>query len=499
MKIIKNIVPILVQHYYMFGGSKCCPNNETIAKEKQTEIVNEEYKKKEENKKIEEEDIKNKFNENLRKINEVKNKEKTDEQINNLAKNTINNNFEQPKGDKTCDDIISKFQNEEKEENDIPTTENNTYKHIKDEFTEDPKIGLENIGATCYMNATLQCFSHISKFVEYFKYRNNPKFDDKNSLSYSFKLLIDNLWSKDSTRKYYSPYDFKQKISDMNPLFQGVAANDSKDLVNFIIMTLHEELNNPISYDVPNSIFLDQRDWSLMFNAFINQFTNQNRSKISDLFYGVNCSITQCCNCRTQLYNYQTYFFLVFPLEEVRKYNISMYNNLNPYYNNQYYNYYYNQQMLNNINNNTVTIYDCFNYDRKINTMSDSNQMYCNYCKNTCPANMMTTLTTGPEILILLLNRGKGIEFPVKVLFNEILDLTNYIQYNNLGAKYKLIGVITHLGGNGMDGHFIAYCKDPITGKWNKFNDGIVSEVTDFQGEVINLGMPYLLFYEKIK
>ena len=29
----------------------------------------------------------------------------------------------------------------------------------------------------------------------------------------------------------------------MNPLFKGVAANDAKDLVNFIIMTLHEELN----------------------------------------------------------------------------------------------------------------------------------------------------------------------------------------------------------------------------------------------------------------
>ena len=29
----------------------------------------------------------------------------------------------------------------------------------------------------------------------------------------------------------------------MNPLFNGIAANDAKDLVNFIIMQLHDELN----------------------------------------------------------------------------------------------------------------------------------------------------------------------------------------------------------------------------------------------------------------
>ena len=49
-----------------------------------------------------------------------------------------------------------------------------------------------------------------------------------------------------------------------------------------------------------------------------------------------------------------------------------------------------------------------------------------------------------------------------------------------------------------MSGHFIAYCKDPITNKWNKYNDAIVTEVEDFQNEVINFAMPYLLFYQKV-
>ena len=222
-----------------------------------------------------------------------------------------------------------------------------------------------------------------------------------------------------------------------------------------------------------------------------------NKSIISDLFYGINWNITQCGGCKYQTFNYQTYFFIVFPLEEVRKYKQ---NNLNNY--GQYNRFQFNQMNYNNFNNNynsnEVSIFDCFNYDKKINFMSGANAMYCNFCKNTCNSSMCTLLTTGPYILILLLNRGKGLEFNVKINFTEILDLSNYIQFNNQGAQYQLIGVITHIGDSSMSGHFIAYCCDPLFGKWFKYNDAIVSDVLNFQNEVINFATPYLLFYKKI-
>ena len=123
--------------------------------------------------------------------------------------------------------------------------------------------------------------------------------------------------------------------------------------------------------------------------------------------------------------------------------------------------------------------------------------MYCNYCHRNCNSSICTVLTTGPEVLILLLNRGKGIEFNVKINFTEQLNLFNYIQYNNTGCNYKLIGVITHMGESGMGGHFIAYCSDPLFGGWYKYNDATVTPVGDFQNEVINYAMPYLLFYQK--
>ena len=86
-----------------------------------------------------------------------------------------------------------------------------------------------------------------------------------------------------------------------------------------------------------------------------------------------------------------------------------------------------NMNSMNNMNNaqqnNEVDILDCFDYDAKQNVMSGQNAMYCNNCKVTCDSYMSTRLITGPEIFILLLNRGKGKQFDVKINFTEFLDL----------------------------------------------------------------------------
>ena len=124
--------------------------------------------------------------------------------------------------------------------------------------------------------------------------------------------------------------------------------------------------------------------------------------------------------------------------------------------------------------------------------------MYCNICKINNTFSMRTILAVGPNVLILLLNRGKGLEFNVKILFEEILYLKYYIEYQNTGYMYILIGVITHIGENGKGGNFIAYCRDQENEQWNKFNDTIVTPVNDFKKEVIDYENPYLLFYQKM-
>ena len=129
--------------------------------------------------------------------------------------------------------------------------------------------------------------------------------------------------------------------------------------------------------------------------------------------------------------------------------------------------------------------------------------MFCNYCGQITESNYCTTLLTLPKVLIILLNRGKGIEFKIKLEFTENLNLNQYAGLqastdNQNTNMYKLIGVITHLGNSGEDGHFIAHCLSPIDNEWYTYNDAIVTKKTDFKKEIIDFGMPYLLFYHRI-
>ena len=123
--------------------------------------------------------------------------------------------------------------------------------------------------------------------------------------------------------------------------------------------------------------------------------------------------------------------------------------------------------------------------------------MYCNNCKNQYPASYYTKLYTSPDILIIVLNRGKGIEFKVKLEFSEDLNLNNFIQEKSIGFLYTLMGVVTHMGESGASGHFIAYCKSPIDYQWYRYNDDIVTKVVNFKKEIIDYAMPYILFFQK--
>ena len=110
-------------------------------------------------------------------------------------------------------------------------------------------------------------------------------------------------------------------------------------------------------------------------------------------------------------------------------------------------------------------------------------------------------LYTPPQILILVLNRGQGIQFKIKMDFCIELDLSNFIQTrnNNEIIKYDLIGVVTHMGESGASGHFIASCRSPIDGQWYQYNDDLVYRINNFNNEILNYAMPYVLFYQKKK
>ena len=98
----------------------------------------------------------------------------------------------------------------------------------------------------------------------------------------------------------------------------------------------------------------------------------------------------------------------------------------------------------------------------------------------------------------MILNRGKGNIYNVKLDFNETLDISQFVlQKDALQMIYNLYGVITHIGQSGPNAHFVASCKSPIDDKWYRYNDAIVNPISNIQKEIIEFGTPYILFYKK--
>ena len=366
---------------------------------------------------------------------------------------------------------------------------------IKIEFNKSPLIGLKKVESFPSMNAILQCLCQNEKLVNYFKYNKHlgQMLNNFNmfKLTKSFKNIIDNLWpsnryninlDKNENNRYYNPVEFQNKLSSMK--FKSYNKNNEcKDLIEFILMNLHEELNkkdinNNILMQNNNNCFMDKSNQNLMLSIFVQQFMNNNKSIISDLFYWTNQIIIQCMNCGIKSYEYQTNSILIFSIEEIYKYK-----------------YNFNQNMINmSINQNLINIFDCFDFYQRTETMFGEDAIPCNYCKNICNSNYTCYIYTSPEIFILTLDKQKNSD--VKLQFFAELNLSNYILFNKIGCQYRLFGVVSET--NERNGHFISYVRNPIDWRWYKYDDEYVYPLNNFRIEVIDSSNPCVLFYQKI-
>ena len=390
--------------------------------------------------------------------------------------------------------INNKSQENQKRENNLKLSKKilNEFKKItnKIEEREIPKrykpilIGLNNIGSTNYMNAILQCLSNTKDLSDYFL--NIYKEDPNNTMANEYHKLILNLWNRENNNISYSPYSFKEVIIKENPLFTDIEANDSIDLINFLLERLHQELNSlkNINNNINKNILSlnEQTNEQYMLNSFIKEFKENYNSQISNLFYGIMEAKSQCFGCNAIKYNFQIYSFLEFPLQQI----------------NQYFFDKREKQLINNDGKNQdIDLYECFEYYRKKDFFTGDNQMYCNICKELNDLYYSTSIYSAPSYLIINLNRGKGEVYDCKVNFPEILNIFNFVSYKNGKKIFDLYAVICHLGTSSLNSHFVAYCKNKIDNKWYLYNNETVSLCN--KNKQYQDGIPYVLFYKVLE
>jgi len=369
-----------------------------------------------------------------------------------------------------------------------------------DSYKAPTLIGLNNIGAQHIMNSTLQCLSQTKQLTNYFLnaknkekiINNNIAINKKNDFQLSpvYLELIQHLWDKNGP-KSYSPNSIKNIIEQMNPSFKEGQVVNPKDFIDFILMKLHQELYKTKNIE-QNIGPLDpyNQESSLMHSVI--DFQRQG-SIITDCFTGFNEETNECLNCKQIFnsrgqnnpirYSYKIFNCLLFPLEEVKK----MKNNT------------LKSQNI-NINNNRVSLYECFFYNQNNFICKRENNKMCQICKQISDSMLTTKIFISPNILILILDRGTGNIYDVKIDFSESIDITKFvIQKEVPEIKYNLYGVISQVGQSGSNEHYIASCKNPIDNKWYRYNHNFVVPISDIQKEVIEYDDPFVLFYEKLQ
>ncbi|KAG5368200.1 Ubiquitin carboxyl-terminal hydrolase 12 [Yarrowia sp. C11] len=149
-----------------------------------------------------------------------------------------------------------------------------------------------------------------------------------------------------------------------------------------------------------------------------------------------------------------------------------------------------------------IELSECLDLFSAPEVLSDDDLWYCPVCKDFRQATKKIELWKCPEILVIHLKRfsssrnfrdkiSEVVHFPI-----EGLDLTERVgeaKSSDSPLIYDLIGVDNHMGGLG-GGHYTAFAKNFVDGKWYHYNDSSVSPISEDQLVTANA---YLLFYKR--
>ncbi|XP_041356247.1 ubiquitin carboxyl-terminal hydrolase 8-like [Gigantopelta aegis] len=332
--------------------------------------------------------------------------------------------------------------------------------------------GLRNLGNTCYMNSTIQCLNNTSPLVSYFLTDNY--YTDINRDSFQgmhgevvdeFAVVLKALWSRQY--RCITPRDLKLTVGKYNPMFAGYEQQDSQEFLTFLLDGLHEGLNEvkrrPSIPDQDNDNFPDQQAADLAWK----NYKLLHRSIIVELFQGQLKSTLQCKSCGKQSKTFQTFMFLSVPIPSSSKCSLS----------------------------------DCIREFLKPERLTGDSKWRCPRCKVDRDATKKIDIWKLPPILLIGLNRfvrdgmwvqktTSYVDFPL-----SDLELTDWVQGIKPKSRYNLYGVSNHYG-TMEGGHYTAFCRNPESRRWHKFDD---HEVYEMSTSEVKSPAAYFLYYTSIE
>lgn len=346
-------------------------------------------------------------------------------------------------------------------------------------------VGLVNLGNTCFMNAGLQCLSHIEPISAYFltgKYAEelNPSnpFGTGGHLAKGFAKLQELLWQRSS--KAQTPSQIHSTLSKFaRHLFRDAEQQDAQELLAYLLDGLHEDLNlvkvqakgspasQPVDPDEEDERLCQlEREKGEEYVAALTWMNNlmRHKSVLIDLFQGQLRSQLTCGECGHRSKTFDPYLYVSLPIHYGMR-----------------------------------TLEDALGHFLKEEALTDDERWRCPKCKRHVDAVKKIDFWKLPPVLVIHLKR---FEFDTSTCrFRKIntkirapltVDFSQFVNAPQKGGSmvYDVISVANHMGNAGR-GHYTATCRHPVDGRFYHFND---TDVYEAEGDDIITKEAYVLF-----
>ncbi|KAM9828773.1 ubiquitin carboxyl-terminal hydrolase 21 isoform X2 [Syngnathus typhle] len=330
------------------------------------------------------------------------------------------------------------------------------------------RLGLRNIGNTCFLNAIVQCLSHTRGLRDYCllkSYRQDKFSKEEPRLTEAFSQVLSGLWDSKEEDTVVNPRQFYNTFRDVVPYFSGYSQQDAQEFLRFLLEKLHSEINRkpyiqrPLKD--PEQKYARFRISEEAAATWKKHLENDDSKIVGQLRSSLHCSV-----CSHYSNTFDVFCDLSLPIP---KHSTS----------------------------GNVTLKECLDYFSQEERLNKENSPMCERCNRHTESTKRLSIQRFPNIIVIHLNRFTTTRWSISKSTTYIsfpltnLDLGPYGPVDCEAVLYDLYAICNHVGTVNM-GHYTACCSDE--NGWCYYNDSSVSAVSETQ---LQTNQAYVLFYQR--